>query len=109
MPTAQPGGTVQLEIELHAEPSVRSAFVRLVTSLPALIVLALLSVVAAVLWVFGALSILVMRRVPLGVSDFIAMKLQYQFRLMAYHLSLVDEYPAVEGLPPHDEPHSHAT
>ena len=109
MPTAQPGGTVELEIELHAEPTVRSAFVRIVTSLPALIVLALLSVVAAVLWVFGALSILVMRRVPLGVSDFIAMKLQYQFRLLAYHLSLVDEYPAVEGLSPHDEPHSRAT
>jgi hypothetical protein len=109
MPKAQPGGTVQLEIELHAEPTVRSAFVRLVTSVPALIVLALLSVVAAVLWVFGALSILVVRRVPLGVSDFIAMKLQYQFRLLAYHLSLVDEYPAVEGLPPHDAPHSHAT
>ncbi len=109
MPKAQPGGTVQLEIEPHAEPTVRSAFVRIVTSLPALIVLALLSVVAVAFWVFGAISILVMRRVPLGVSDFIAMKLQYQFRLLAYHLSLVDEYPAVEGLPPHDEPHSRAT
>ena len=109
MPTTQPGGPVTLEIDLRGEPTLRSAFVRVVTSLPALVVLAILSLVAMAFWVVGAISILVMRRVPLGVSDFIAMKLQYQFRLVAYHLSLVDEYPAVEGLPPHDAPHSHAT
>jgi hypothetical protein len=109
MPTAEPGGTVELEIDIRGEPTLRSAFVRVVTSLPALLVVAILSLVATVFWVIGAISILAVRRVPVGVSDFIAMKLQYQFRLIAYHLSLVDEYPAVEGLPPHDEPHSHAT
>jgi hypothetical protein len=108
MPQAEPGGAVELEIDIRGEPDLRSAFVRVVTSLPALLVLAILSLVATVFWVFGAISILAVRRVPLGVSDFIAMKLQYQFRLIAYHLSLVDEYPSVEGLPPHDEPHSHA-
>lgn len=108
VPKADPGGPVELEIDIHGEPTMHSALVRVVTSLPALVVLAVLSLIATVLWVIGAISILVTRRVPLGVTDFIAMKLQYQFRLLAYHLSLVDEYPAVDGLRSHDEPRSHA-
>jgi hypothetical protein len=51
--------------------------------------------VAAVLWVLGALAILATGRLPTPIAEFITMKLAYQFRLIAYHLSLVDAYPSL--------------
>jgi hypothetical protein len=73
-----------------------SALTRLVTSLPALLVLALLSVVAGLLWIVAAVTVLVRERVPAGIARFIAIVLRYQFRLVAYHLSLVDRYPSLQ-------------
>jgi hypothetical protein len=40
--------------------------------------------------------ILVRRRLPAVVFEFFHMKLRGQFRLIAYHLSLVDVYPSFE-------------
>jgi hypothetical protein len=54
--------------------------------------------IAAVLWVIGALAILATRRVPTAIAEFVAMKVGYQFRLVAYHLSLVDAYPSLADL-----------
>lgn len=102
-PKTEPGGAVELEVDLRGEPNLHSAMVRVVTSLPALIVLAVLSLVAVIFWVLGAIAILAVRRVPPALTDFITMTLQYQFRLFAYHLSLVDTYPSIEAV--HD-PHS---
>jgi hypothetical protein len=96
-------GPVELTVEVTGKPTVGSAFWRLLLSLPALLLLAALSIVAAVLWVVGALSVLAVGRVPAVIVDFVAMKLRYQFRLVAYHLSLVDVYPAVA-----DSPQQHA-
>jgi hypothetical protein len=96
MPKSEPGGAVELEIDLHGEPTMHSAMVRVVTSLPALVLLAVLSSVSVIFWVLGAIAILVTRRVPAAFADFITMTLQYQLRLIAYHLSLVDTYPSVE-------------
>jgi hypothetical protein len=41
------------------------------------------------------------------VSDFLALTLRYQFRLFAYHSSIVDRYPSFE-LPLTNLPHSDA-
>lgn len=90
-----PSTQVALELEPGGAPTPGSALLRLVYSLPALVLLALLSFAASVLWIVAALFILVAQRAPAGLSDFFAMTLRYQFRLAAYHLSLTDRYPSL--------------
>jgi len=105
VPSAQVRPAPRLTIELGGKPTVGAALWRLVTSLPALLLLIVVSIVAAVLWIVGAISILATERVPSAITDFVAMKLRYQFRLVAYHLSLVDVYPVVADAPqPHAPP-----
>lgn len=89
-------GSVELEMDPSGQPTAASALTRLLTSLPALIVLAVLSFGACFLWVIGAVAILLVRRPPTFVVDFLRTTLRYQFRLIAYHLSLVDAYPSFE-------------
>ncbi len=59
-------------------------------------------------WIVGAIGILASERLPAAIADFIAMKLRYQFRLVAYHLSLVDAYPVLADPPLPHAPHSGA-
>lgn len=95
-PASDQGGPVDLHVDFVGEPTPVSALLRLVYSLPALVLLFLLSVVAGVMWLVGAVWILVSERLPAPVADFLALTLRYQFRLLAYHLSLVDRYPSLE-------------
>jgi len=94
-PTSEPGGPVELRVDLGGRPTTSSALLRCITSLPALFLLAVLSIAAVLFWVMGAIAILATERLPYAISDFISMKLRFQFRLVAYHLSLVDAYPAL--------------
>jgi len=94
LPTAQ-GSPVELSIEAGGQPTATSALLRLPFTLPALVILAALSAVAGVLWVVGAAFILVRKRLPGAIADFLALTLRFQFRLVAYHLSLVDQYPSL--------------
>ena len=111
LPTSEASGPVVLSVEAGGRPTVSSALWRLLTSLPALLLLAILSMAASLLWIVGAIAILVAGRVPAAITDFISMKLRYQFRLVAYHLSLVDAYPALADsrLVHSQSPHSDAT
>jgi hypothetical protein len=104
LPTTEIGGPVQLDVEVGGAPTPSSALSRLIYSLPALILAALLSLAAALLWLAGAVTILVNERIPVPIADFIALTLRYQARLMAYHLSLVERYPSLE-----DSSVAHAT
>jgi hypothetical protein len=88
-------------VEPMGEPTVGSALLRLIASLPALLILAMMSMVGAALWIVGALSILIAERVPAPIRAFLSMKLRYQFRVVAYHLSLVDAYPIADAPGPH--------
>lgn len=97
-PTSDAGGPVELKVEPGGQPTPGTAISRLLTSLPALIVLAVLSFIAVLLWIVGALSILVLGRLLPAIRDFLAATLRYQFRLVAYHLSLVDRYPSFEDV-----------
>lgn len=103
LPTAQ-GGPVDLQIAPSGRPTLGSAVVRIVTSLPALLLLAVLSAVAGIMWVIGALWILITERMPSAVGDFLALTLRVEFRLIAYHLSLVDRYPSLEDAPAEHAP-----
>jgi hypothetical protein len=94
LPTAE-GGPVDLRVEVGGHPTAGSALLRLLFSLPALLLLALLSAAAGILWLVGAVLILVRERNPEWVVDFLSMTLRFQFQLVAYHLSLVDAYPSL--------------
>jgi hypothetical protein len=86
---------VELHVELEGTPTPKSALLRLVYSLPALLLLALLSMAASLLWAIAALVILVRARPSVTLAGFFALTLRYQFRLFAYHLSLVERYPSL--------------
>jgi hypothetical protein len=95
-PSTATASPVTLEIEAGGSPTAASALLRLVRSLPALALLILCSVVAGMIWFLAALSILVSQRLPPVMGEFLTATLRYQFRLIAYHLSLVDRYPAFD-------------
>ena len=94
-PTSEAGNTVELEVETGGKPTMTSALLRLLYSVPAVLLLAVLSLAAVLLWLVGAVAIMVRQRVPAAIADFLALTLCYQFRLIAYHLSLVDRYPSL--------------
>jgi hypothetical protein len=107
VPTSEAGGPVELEITTGGSPKTGSALLRLISSLPALLLVAVLSLAAALLWPIGAVVILAYRRTPTAVADFLTLTLRYQFRLVAYRLSIVDAYPSLE-VPVTNLPHSDA-
>ena len=96
VPQGERGGPVELEIEPGGAPTTGSALLRLLYSVPAVLLLAVLSLVAALFWLVGAVFILVRQQLPAAIADYLALTLRYQFRLAAYHLSLVDSYPSLE-------------
>jgi hypothetical protein len=103
LPTAEPG-PVDLAIEPRGTPTAASALLRLLASLPALLLVAVLSFVAGICWVAGAVCILVAERLPAALASFLTLTLRVEMRLCAYHLSLVDAYPSLsEDVPAHDD------
>lgn len=94
LPTAQ-GSPVDLQIVPGGSPTPASALLRLVYSLPALLLLTALSGAAALVWLIGATAVLVSARMPGAIADFLVIALRFQFQLTAYHLSLVDHYPSL--------------
>jgi uncharacterized membrane protein len=91
---------VDFDVELHGTPTAASALLRLVFSLPALLLAGLLSFASAFLWLVGLIFVLVNERLPVPIGDFLTLTLRYQSRLMAYHLSLVDRYPSLQESSP---------
>jgi hypothetical protein len=96
LPSAE-GGSVMLEIEPDGTPSAGAAVSRLIRSLPALVVGMVLSFAAAFVWIVAASCTLINEEVPASVADFLTATLRFQFRFFAYHLSLVERYPAFES------------
>jgi Domain of unknown function (DUF4389) len=95
-PSSEAGGPVELKVDSGGLPTAGTAVLRIVTTLPAMVLWILLSVVAGFFWVVGAVIVLWTRRLPVALADFLAMTLRFQFRLVAYHLSLVAQYPSLE-------------
>jgi hypothetical protein len=87
---------VDLQIETNGTPTAGSALGRLVTSLPALVLVAVLSLAATLVWLAAAVMVLVTERVPGVLAQYLALTLRVQLRFAAYHLSLVDRYPSLE-------------
>jgi hypothetical protein len=107
-PAGEPTG-VQIQIRPDGQPTTGSALLRLITSLPSGVVLALLGIVSSVLFVIGAVMILIDQQVPAGILGFQRGVLRWQARLAGYHASLVDDYPpfSFEADPAQPGDHAH--
>jgi hypothetical protein len=77
------------------KPTVGGALKRIVLSLPLALLLALLGVIAWVVWIIAAVMILLTGSYPAGLYDFQCGVLRWLARLLAYHTSLVDQYPPI--------------
>ena len=95
LPTAQ-GSPVDLQVAPTGNPTPTSALLRIFTSIPAVALVAVLSLAGSLVWIVGAVAILLTQQMPEGIAGFLAMTLRVQFRLIAYHLSIVDRYPSLE-------------
>jgi len=103
-PLAAPDEPVRFEGEPRGTPTLGAALARLVYSLPALIVLWLLSIVSSVLWLLAAVAILFVEHYPPSWWRFQCGVLRFGARLLVYHASLVDETPPLRvdlGPTPH--------
>lgn len=95
LPTSH-GSPVDLQVTPTGAPTPSSALLRIVTSIPAILLVIVLSAAASLAWIVGAVTVLVTQRMPGAIADFLTMTLRVQFRLIAYHLSIVDRYPSLE-------------
>jgi len=91
-PTADEGN-VQVNIRITGRPTIGSALLRLVTSIPSGLVLCVLGAISALLWLVGAVLVLLGGPMPPSILAYQRGLLRWQTRLVAYHASLVDEYP----------------
>jgi hypothetical protein len=81
-------------------------------SIPSAFVLAILNIVGFIIWIIAAISVLIQENYAEGLYNFQLALNRWQARLLAYHASLVDDYPpfaidtgpegshAVEAVPP---------
>ena len=84
---------VQFDVQVGGSPTVGSALLRLIYSIPSAIVLGVLNWVAAIIWIIAAVQILISETYSEGLYDFQCGVVRWQARLLAYHASLVDPYP----------------
>ena len=92
-PSEKPEEIVRFEVQTGGSPTVGSALLRLIYSIPSAFVLGLLGIVSAVIWLIAAVMILVQENYADGLYDFQRGVLRWEARLLAYHSSLVDQYP----------------
>ena len=92
-PTERPENTVRFDIQPSGAPTVGSALLRLIYSIPSAFVLSLLSFVSAIVWLIAAVMVLLNETYSEGLYDFQRGVVRWGARLLAYHASLVDTYP----------------
>jgi hypothetical protein len=88
---------IRLEIAPSGAPSVGSALLRLLASLPAAFGVALLGMVSGFLWLVAAVLVLIHRRYPAPIAAVQQGILRFMAELLAYHASLVGHYPALSA------------
>jgi len=85
--------SVRYEVQPSGSPSVGSALLRLITSIPSALVFGILQWVATIVWIIAAVQVLLQETYSPGLYDFQCGVVRWQARLIAYHASLVGEYP----------------
>ena len=92
-PTEKPEEIVRFEVQAGGTPTVGSALLRLIYSIPSALVLSILAIVSAVIWIIAAVMVLVQENYPDGLYNFQRGILRWEARLLGYHASLVEQYP----------------
>jgi len=92
-PTERPEEIVRFEVQTGGTPTVGSALLRLIYSIPSAIVLSILSIASAVIWIIAAVMVLVQENYADGLYNFQRGILRWEARLLGYHASLVEQYP----------------
>jgi len=85
--------STRVTIQVTDRPTTGSALLRLLTSLPSALVLAVLWFVSGILWIVGAVFVLINTTIPASILGFQRGVLRWIANLLAYHASLVVEYP----------------
>jgi hypothetical protein len=91
-----PGGeepVLQFQVERSGSPTVGSALLRILYAIPSLIVLALLFLLAVIVWLLAVVLVLVNERYPESVWRFLYGIVRWQANVLAYLASLTDRYP----------------
>jgi hypothetical protein len=84
---------VKFEVQRGGSPTVGTALLRWIYSIPSAIVVGVLGAVSEVLWVIAAIMVLVQENYPDGIYDFQRGVVRWEARLLGYHASLVEPYP----------------
>jgi hypothetical protein len=92
-PTEKPEEIVHYEVTTGGSPTVGSALLRLIYSIPSAFVLALLAIASVVILIIAAVMVLIQENYPEGLYNFQRGVLRWEARLLGYHTSLVDQYP----------------
>ncbi len=92
-PTERPGEIVRFEVRAGGSPTVGSALLRLIYSIPSAFVFLLLGIVSVIVWLIAAVMVLIRESYPEGLYNFQRGVLRWEARLLGYHASLVEEYP----------------
>lgn len=92
-PTERPETAARLEVTPSGIPTVGTAVLRIITSIPSLLVFLLLGVISLFVWVVAAIWVLVLARYPDVLYGYQRAVVRWGARLLAYHASIVDRYP----------------
>lgn len=93
VPVDGPDVNSRMEVAYSGRPTVGSAVLRILTSIPSALVLALLSIAATITGIIAGIMILITETYPEPLYRFHTGVVRWGARLLAYHASLVDEYP----------------
>ena len=92
LPDSADQGHFRFQVAFAGPPTVGRALLRWLTSLPELIVLAVLWSVGGIVLLIAAVCVLVVERVPNFALGYLQFLLVFQARLLAYHASLVEAH-----------------
>ena len=92
-PSERPEEIVRFEVRAGGSPTVGSALLRLIYSIPSAFVFLLLGIISVAVWLIAAVMVLIQESYPEGLYNFQRGVLRWEARLLGYHASLVEEYP----------------
>jgi hypothetical protein len=92
-PTEKPEDAIRFEVEPSGSPTVGSALLRLIMSIPSAFVLGILGIVGFFILIIAVISVLIQESYPEGLWNFQLAISRWHARLLGYHSSLVGEYP----------------
>jgi uncharacterized protein DUF4389 len=93
LPNEDPQETLRFDVKPDAEPTAGGVLVRIILAIPHAIVLALIGIVAFILWVIALIMILVQEKYPESIFGFLRADLRWNARVYAYLAGLAQAYP----------------